>query len=192
MLGTPPAFILSQDQTLEIILYTVLLGLHNFVSSFVLLFYFFVRVLFSLWNREFLALQFTISCLLLYFVLSLALIYLYMMCCSIFKDQRSEHLLCCTWCSPALTAALRAVQVSALNTRKFFFRAVLLADSLYIIPLVFTLVKGFFKLFWVFLNFFQALNLWQALRLSLSRRFSAACIWYHIKRDLSSLFWKKV
>ena len=56
-------------------------------------------------------------------------------------------LLCCTRCSPALTAALRAVQVSALNTRKFFFRAALLADSLYIIPLVFTLVKGFFKLF---------------------------------------------
>ena len=91
MLGTPPAFILSQDQTLEIFYIQSLRTTYLFFRASVLLFYFFVRVLFSLWNREFLALQFTISCLLLYFVLSLALIYLYMMCCSIFKDQRPEH-----------------------------------------------------------------------------------------------------
>ena len=48
------------------------------------------------------------------------------MCCSIFKDQILGGLI--------------------------VFRAALLADSLYIIPLVFTLVKWFFK---VFLSFFQ-------------------------------------
>ena len=50
-----------------------------------------------------------------------------MMCCSIFKDQILGGLI--------------------------VFRAALLADSLYIIPLVFTLVKWFFKVFLSFFNF---------------------------------------
>ena len=130
MLGTPPAFILSQDQTLEIFYIQSFRTTYQFFRASVLLFYFFVRVLFSLWNREFLALQFTISCLLLYFVLSLALIYLYMMCCSIFKDQILGGLI--------------------------VFRAALLADSLYIIPLVFTFVNRFFKTFLSFFKLFSS------------------------------------
>ena len=79
-----------------------------------------------------------------YFVLSLALIYLYMMCCSIFKDQILGGLI--------------------------VFRAALLADSLYIIPLVFTLVKWFFKVFLSFFQLFLTLFLhWQVSRLFLSR-----------------------
>ena len=75
-----------------------------------------------------------------------------MMCCSIFKDQRSEHFaLLYLMLSGSDRSASRCPSLAS-NTRKFFFRAALLADSLYIIPLVFTLVKWFFK---VFLSFFQ-------------------------------------
>ena len=132
MLGTPPAFILSQDQTLEIFYIQSFRTTYLFFRASVLLFYFFVRVLFSLWNREFLALQFTISCLLftLYF---LSLSYISIWCVVQFSRTKFSE--------------------DSSSSAPPFSRT---ACTLYHLSLL--LSSGFLKFFWVFFNFFYFIS----------------------------------
>ena len=96
-------------------------GLHINLSSFcsaLLLFCKSFYFLFGIASSLHFSLQFLVYFVTLYF---LSLSYISIWCVVQFSRIKGRSILLrCTWCSPAPTAALRAVRVSALNTRKSY------------------------------------------------------------------------